>query len=363
MIVNYSKPEILATWFESSINQRKDLLTYRDENLITLINYVNTSLMLTSADQIKDDYELLGLIDTYWSDPAYMQVRPSAIKGNKLTNLISEKYPEFLVGEKVFYNDEGSVVKIFQGEIKSWKHFQLSICMLLEQSFLKCHYTKLTNQAEKIAQKLLCHEKVPIKKKKDKVEIENPPIIYDACNVRKQSVEKETLKNLNCEEIALSEKSISLTNDTSQESTDSCNEVQNIINSLQNLTVEPEVNVQVETEDYSSYDMKNLIFEVFSDISTQADTDIEKDIFETLIFNENSLGGRSYKLRKIYSSKAIVWDEEMKQILSNSYNEIEVMNDPYTSFNEYSIVRDYYQNIRYPYLNMPQKFYNFNQFS
>lgn len=65
MIVKYGRSEVLNSWFESSLNIRKDLLTFKDENLITLINYVNTSLMLTSADQLKDDYELLGLMDTY----------------------------------------------------------------------------------------------------------------------------------------------------------------------------------------------------------------------------------------------------------------------------------------------------------
>lgn len=48
-----------------------------------------------------------------------MQVRPSALRGSRLSGLIIEKYPQFVVNEKVFYNDETSLVKIFQGELKT----------------------------------------------------------------------------------------------------------------------------------------------------------------------------------------------------------------------------------------------------
>lgn len=225
--------------------------------------------------------------------------------------------------------------------------------MLLEQSFLKNHYNKLQILAEKIVKEILSPPKVKLKpnakkkrKNKDKrvklIEIE--PVNAPKYETSAETIEESISKSVEC-------------NKRSNTTSDAIHELSLLINPLQSVISKPDF--QVEIEDYSSFDTKNLIFDVLSDSSTQADIEFEKDIFDSLIFDETILGARSCRLRKIYAAKSIVWDEEMKKIRKDALQETAIMNDPY-SFNDFSVVKDYYHYHTNPYINWCGKLYNLN---
>ena len=61
----YEKSDVLNSWLSTSVDRRKELLTYKDSNLITLVNCINTSLILSASNAAKENYEVLECIDMY----------------------------------------------------------------------------------------------------------------------------------------------------------------------------------------------------------------------------------------------------------------------------------------------------------
>jgi hypothetical protein len=170
--VMYEKSDVLKSWFATSIERRKELLTYKDTNLIALVNCINTSLVL-AANSSKSRYEVLESIDTYWTEPIYMQIKPSLVKGLKFFKLLQDKYPSFLEGKKVLYINQNDYIKIFDTETSTWENFQLIICRLIEQGFLLSHFEKLNLIAEKATQLILDSE-LKLKQKAQKIKEKVP---------------------------------------------------------------------------------------------------------------------------------------------------------------------------------------------
>lgn len=169
--VNYGKLEILKTWLNTPIEKRKELLTYKESSLISMVNCINTSLVFAANESKKGSFEVLECIDTYWTEPIYMQIKPNFVKGLRLVNLLQDKHKQFLQGKKTLFLDQSEYSKIFDGEIKSWEDFQLAMCKIIEQAFLLAHYYKLKDLSDKATLEILqvdIKEKAQQQKKKQK---------------------------------------------------------------------------------------------------------------------------------------------------------------------------------------------------
>ena len=260
--VSYDKGEVLKTWLNTKIEKRKELLTFRESNLIAIVNCINASLVLT-ANGIKGNFENLESIDTYWSEPMHMQIKPSFVKGLKLVNVLQEKYSQFLIGKKCLFLDQNEFAKFFDGEIDNWESFQFAICKLIEQAFLIAHYYKLKELSDKAAVEILELDLIESKKKK------------------KNKGKKE--KNI-CEE--------------------------------------------------PWCDVESFFVEISSDKSTDID---DKEIFDTIWFDINAIGGRSYAIRKYYASVSLDWDYEVNQIINQAYFE----SHPFEYLSTYPVVKYY----------------------
>ena len=155
LTVTYSKPEVIKTWLSLAIEKRRELLSFKDTDLITLVNFINTSLVLTANECLKGTYEILESIDTYWTEPFSMKIKPALIKGKKLIHLLESKYSDFLLGSKQLYLDPSDHRKIFETGLNTWDSFQLAVCKLIEQAFLTAHFNKLSEISRKAAVEIL----------------------------------------------------------------------------------------------------------------------------------------------------------------------------------------------------------------
>lgn len=165
LTVTYDSKEVLKTWLSLSLEKRKELLTFKDSNLITIVNCINTTLVLTANECIKGNYEILESIDTYWTEPFCMQIKPTLVKGQKLIALLQSKYPEFLQSSKTLFLDPADYSKLFDAENKSWDQFQIAVCKLIEQAFLTAHFNKLSEISKKVANEMMKKPQEKIEKK------------------------------------------------------------------------------------------------------------------------------------------------------------------------------------------------------
>lgn len=165
LTVTYDSKEVLKTWLSLSIEKRKNLLTFKDSNLITIVNCINTTLVLTANDSTKRNYEILESIDTYWTEPYCMKIKPALVKGQKLITLLQSKYPEFLQSPKTLYLDPSDYSKLIDTENKTWDQFQISVCKLIEQAFLTAHFTRLSEISKKVANEMMKKPKEKTEKK------------------------------------------------------------------------------------------------------------------------------------------------------------------------------------------------------
>ena len=155
LTVTYSKPEVIKTWLSTSIDKRRDLLTFKDTDLITLVNFINTSLVLTANECLKGTYEILESIDTYWTEPFCMKIKPTLLKGQKLISLLESKYLDFLIGSKPLHLDDYDNRRLFETGLNTWHSFQTAVCKLIEQAFLMAHFNKLSEISRKAAFEIL----------------------------------------------------------------------------------------------------------------------------------------------------------------------------------------------------------------
>ncbi|OMJ86292.1 hypothetical protein SteCoe_12204 [Stentor coeruleus] len=260
--VCYEKTEVIKTWLSASVEIRKELLTFKDSNLIALVNCINTSLVLAANNTTKTSYEILESIDTYWTEPICMQIKPGLLKGQKLISMLQDKYPQFIQGKKTLYLDSNDYIKLLDSEFKTWEAFQFAMCKIIEQAFLTLYYQRLSKLADKAAKEILEPEAKKKKKKKKTKQIEEP-----------------------------------------------------------------------------WFDCEKFFVEIKSDISTDISTDIDdKELNEMLFFDINSLGGKSWAMRKYYANIALPWDNEVQEIINQSYYEMY----PLEYWQNCPIVRYYY---------------------
>lgn len=255
MNFDFDKRDVLHSWLQTPIRRRKELLTFTDARLCQAINLINANLCIKAQEDADHSYELLECLETVWTEPMYMQVKASYVKGMKLIKLLEATYPDFLQGLKRLLKDD--LIKIFNPRPETtWRDFEVMVCKLLEQTFLMCHYESLEILSSKVAASLLC---LAPKKRQTKPK---PAFILD-----------------------------------------------------------------------------NLVID-FSEVSTQANTDADE---ESVFMSEDFSGSYSYRMRKQYSHKEIIEDEDMDEIRRLA---CQVWCDP-IDLENLAVVRDYYATVGY----------------
>mmetsp|Transcript_26201 Transcript_26201/g.46761 ORF Transcript_26201/g.46761 Transcript_26201/m.46761 type:complete len:267 (-) Transcript_26201:40-840(-) len=262
MAFDFDKRDVMHSWLQTPVKRRKEYLTFTDSSLCQAINLINANLCIKAQEDANHSYELLECLETVWTEPMYMQVKESYVKGMKLVKLLDATYPEFLQGQKRLLKDD--VIKIFNAKAEtSWRDFEVMVCKLLEQVFLTCHYESLEILSSKVAASLL---NLAPKRRQTKPK---PAFIFD-----------------------------------------------------------------------------NLIID-FSEAPTQANTDADE---ETVFMGDDVSGSHGYRLRKQYSHKEIVEDDDMDDMrrvaCQDWYNPLDLEN--------LAVVRDYYATVEYV---MPWHYY------
>jgi hypothetical protein len=165
------KRDVLHSWLQTPVKRRKEYLTFPDPALCQAINLMNAHLCVKAQEDTAQSFELLECLETVWTEPLYMQVKPTIIKGLRLFKLLEATYAEFLQGPKRLLKEE--VITVFDLKTETtWRDFEVKVCQLLEQAFLRCHYESLETLSSKVAASLL--NLAPKNKHKPK-----PPYILD----------------------------------------------------------------------------------------------------------------------------------------------------------------------------------------
>ena len=149
--------------------ERQKRLTFKDQKLISVIQSINSSLILRQAlggETGAKSFPILESMETCWTDPIYIQIKEKYVKGRTLLRLLEERSPSFLHPPKALYLQEGDLSSLFTPCANTWEDFEAMVVSLLEQAFLRAHYEKVEIEAEKTAVGLMTVQKGCEKKKK-----------------------------------------------------------------------------------------------------------------------------------------------------------------------------------------------------